>query len=161
LYLLPLVYWTATASNKFHQPAWMSEYALPSPPDVFGFDGVTVGRTVGLLGTLAGAILTRTALKALGDQCSTFGIREKPKLVDQGPFAYVRHPIYTASLIIEASLALAFWSYIPLYALPLAIGGCLLKVPIEERIIVGDPELGNEYKVYKLKVPYRIIPYIW
>ena len=30
-----------------------------------------------------------------------------------------------------ASLTLAFWSYIPLYALPVAIGACLLKVPIE------------------------------
>jgi len=89
--------------------------------------------------------------------------------------------IHSASLIIEASLALAFWSYLPLYALPLAIGGYLLKVPIEvrhrhqhpreselmdermiqEKVIVEDPELGNEYKFFKVKVPYRIIPYIW
>ena len=32
---------------------------------------------------------------------------------------------------------------------------------IQEKIIVGDPELGNEYKLYKIKVPHRIIPYIW
>ena len=114
LYLLPLVYWSATASNKFHQPEWMTEYALPPSTDVFGVDSVTVGRTVGLLGVLTGAVLTRTALKALGDPCSTIGvsalfsrglpdtnrlsglqIREKPRLVDHGPFAYVRHPIYT------------------------------------------------------------------
>jgi len=31
----------------------------------------------------------------------------------------------------------------------------------QERTIVEDPELGNEYKLYKIKVPYRIIPYIW
>ena len=117
LYLLPLVYWTTTASNKFHQPGWMTEYALPSPPDVFGFDGITVGRTVGLLGVLVGAKLTRTALKALGDQFSTFGVsallfhglsdvnrwlatflrhvgKGEAGLVDHGPFTYIRHPIY-------------------------------------------------------------------
>ena len=78
LYLLPLVYWTATASNKFHQPKWMTEYALPSLPDILGVDGVTIGRTVGLLGALVGAILSRTALKALGDQCSTARVSASP-----------------------------------------------------------------------------------
>ena len=90
--------------------------------------------------------------------------------------------MHSGNLIVGASLALVFWSYIPLYTLPIAIGGYLLKVPIEvrdphqrprrsreltdgrmfqERMIVEDPELGNEYKIYKLKVPYKIIPYIW
>ena len=74
LYLLPLVYWTATARNKFNQPEWATEYALPSPLSIFGVDGVTIGRTVGLLGVLGGAMLTRAALKALADQYSTFGV---------------------------------------------------------------------------------------
>ncbi|KAF9781216.1 hypothetical protein BJ322DRAFT_260561 [Thelephora terrestris] len=156
-----LVYWTATACNKFHQPEWMTEYALPAPPDVFGADGVVVGRAVGLLAFLVGTTLTRSALKALGDQFHAIGIREKPRLVDSGPYAYVRHPIYTGNLIIATSFALAFWSYIPLYALPITIGGHLLKLPIEERTLTEDPVLGNEYKVYKFRVPYRIIPYIW
>ena len=88
--------------------------------------------------------------------------------------------IHSGNLIVGASLALAFWSYIPLYALPIAIGACLLKVSIEvrdhsmstsrlytherilqERTIEQDPELGNEYKAYKFRVPYRIVPCIW
>ena len=32
---------------------------------------------------------------------------------------------------------------------------------IQEKVIVEDPELGNEYKFYKVKVPYRIIPHVW
>lgn len=79
-------------------------------------------------------------------------MREKPRLVDKGPFAYIRHPlyaqvflfavcwvvflmifVYSGHLIAGASLALAFWSYIPLYALPVAFGAYLLKVPIEVR----------------------------
>jgi len=39
--------------------------------------------------------------------------------------------IHSGNLIVAASLPLAFWSYIPLYALPIAIGACLLKVKIE------------------------------
>lgn len=32
---------------------------------------------------------------------------------------------------------------------------------LQERTIMEDPVLGNEYKLYKCRVPYRIIPYIW
>jgi len=39
--------------------------------------------------------------------------------------------ICSGNLIVGASFALAFWSYIPLYFLPIAIGAYLLKVPIE------------------------------
>lgn len=74
LTLPPLVYCTTTAYNKFHQPEWMTEYALPSLPDVFGIDGVTVGRAVGLLALFAGTILTRAALRVLGDQFEIIGV---------------------------------------------------------------------------------------
>ena len=42
-------------------------------------------------------------------------------------------PVTSGSLIAGASLAFALWSYIPLYILPVTIGGCLLKVLIEVR----------------------------
>ena len=32
---------------------------------------------------------------------------------------------------------------------------------LQERTIVDDPEIGDQYERYKAKVPYRIIPYIW
>jgi len=73
-FLLPqLVYWTTTAYNGFHQPEWMRKHALPSPPDVFGIDGVVAGRVVGLLASHAGMVLTRTAIIFLGDQYSPIG----------------------------------------------------------------------------------------
>jgi len=160
-YLPPLIYCTTTIYHKFQQPEWMAEYTLPPPADMCGVDGVTVGRTVGLLGFLAATVLTDSAMDVLGDQFQSIGVREKPRLVDSGPFAYVRHPVYTGSLIAGASFALAFWSYLPLYVLPVAIGACILRVPIEEEAIMRDPELGNEYRAYRHRVPYRIIPYIW
>ena len=41
--------------------------------------------------------------------------------------------IRRGGLISGASLTFVLWSYLPLYVLPIAIGGCLLKVPIEVR----------------------------
>jgi len=74
-FILPqLVYWIATAYNGFRQPAWMTEHALPSPPDIFGVDGVVVGRVAGLLAVIAGTHFARTALKTLGDQYHAIGV---------------------------------------------------------------------------------------
>ena len=72
---IPLVvYWAATAYNKFHQPEWLVKHALPPPPDVFGIDGMVVGRAVGLLGTITGMVLGKAAIKALGDQFLGIGV---------------------------------------------------------------------------------------
>ena len=80
-FILPqLVYVTTIAWNKFHQPGWMAKHALPPPPDVFGFDGVTVGRAVGLLARHAGGILAQMAMKALGDQYHAIGVSDLSSL---------------------------------------------------------------------------------
>lgn len=52
------------------------------------------------------------------------------RLTNSPPYDLHTH---SANIIMEAFLALAYWSYVPLYFLPFAIGGCLLKVPIEVR----------------------------
>lgn len=68
------VYWAATAYNGFRQPKWMTEHALPSPPDVLGIDGVVVGRAIGLLAVSAGRKFAANAMKALGDQYYPIGV---------------------------------------------------------------------------------------
>ena len=78
-FILPqLVYWIATAYNGFRQPEWMTEHALPSPPDFFGVNGVVVGRVAGLLAVIAGTHFARTALKTLGDQYHAIGVSVLP-----------------------------------------------------------------------------------
>jgi len=71
-----LVYWTTTAYNGFQRSGLMKEYALPSPPDVFGVDGVMIGRITGSLMHFAGGNFGRIALKCLGDQYSPIGVSD-------------------------------------------------------------------------------------
>lgn len=89
--LPPLVYLTAIACNKFRQPEWTTGYTLPSPPDVSGVNGVTVGRAVGLLAFLTGTILARTALRVLGDQYHAIGVSPPifPWITECRPAIYV------------------------------------------------------------------------
>ena len=32
---------------------------------------------------------------------------------------------------------------------------------LQERTMLEDPVFGDLYKRYKIKVPYKLIPYIW
>ena len=86
----PLIYYTTTLYHRFQQPEWMAEHALPPPSDVFGVDGVTVGRTVGLLGFCAGSALAGSAMNVLGDQLEVIGVSFPHFYMDHGylPAAY-------------------------------------------------------------------------
>lgn len=80
------------------------------------------------------------------------------RLVDTGPYAIVRHPIYTG--LIAAGLATAI-----IKATPLAIGGFLLmvagltiKARLEERFLAA--ELGEDsYAAYRHRVP-MLLPFM-
>ncbi|KAG9077095.1 hypothetical protein FS749_011056 [Ceratobasidium sp. UAMH 11750] len=55
-----------------------------------------------------------------------------------------------------------FWNWIPLAAL----GGVLIpafavKMPMEEKAILDNKDIGDAYKAYKKEVPWRVFPYIW
>ena len=76
----PLVYWTTIAYSGFQRSGLMKEYALPSPPDVFGADGVMIGRVTGLLMYFAGGNFGRIALECLGDQYSPIGVSNHQSL---------------------------------------------------------------------------------
>ena len=52
--------------------------------------------------------------------------------------------LHSGSVIATTSLALAFWSYIPLYLLPVKIGLLLLKVPLEVRDRHQSPRRSGE-----------------
>ncbi len=80
------------------------------------------------------------------------------QLVDTGPYARVRHPMYAAvmPLYIFSPLALgSFWALIPASLLPLII---LLRIFNEERIL--SQELAG-YRKYARRVKYRLIPKVW
>lgn len=108
---------------------------------------------------LAGLLLTWLARIHLGRLWSSAITRkEQHRVVDTGPYAYVRHPIYAgiitaliATAIIEATLV-AFVG-----AMLIALG-LWLKARAEERFLMG--ELGPDaYESYCRRVP-MLIPFL-
>jgi protein-S-isoprenylcysteine O-methyltransferase Ste14 len=80
------------------------------------------------------------------------------QVVSTGPYAIVRHPLYTASIMLFIGMALAMGSYWAL--VPAAVGAAVLIV----RTFFEDRVLQNElqgYREYTSRVRSRLIPGLW
>lgn len=79
-------------------------------------------------------------------------------VVSSGPYAYVRHPGYAASLLVLPGAALllgSLWSLIP---------GALTALAIIVRTALEDRTLGEElegYRDYAERVRHRLLPGVW
>lgn len=80
------------------------------------------------------------------------------KVIDTGPYAMFRHPMYTASLGVFPGIALALGSY---WALLPALMGCgilVLRTRWEDQTL--HEELDG-YREYAGRVPFKLIPHVW
>ncbi|KAK7438438.1 hypothetical protein VKT23_018050 [Stygiomarasmius scandens] len=160
---IPVSYLIAVLSNSFHQPEWYTDLGgFPVELDLkAGVGGKAAIRTVAALAGIPMIYLQSWIFKTLGKQLHAIAPREKAEIVSTGPYAYVRHPGYTVATLQVALWAPAFWSWIPL----VGAGVCLIlfgyKTTVEEKLIEDDLTLGVQYREYKKKVPYRLIPYVY
>jgi protein-S-isoprenylcysteine O-methyltransferase Ste14 len=80
------------------------------------------------------------------------------KVIDTGPYAIVRHPLYLGGVILFTGIPLALGSFWAL--IPTAVGTLVLVV----RTVLEDRTLREElegYKEYAGRVRYRLIPGVW
>ncbi len=84
--------------------------------------------------------------------------KEGHRLVDIGPYAYVRHPIYTGLIAAIAATAAAMATPGALIGAALVIFGSWLKARAEERFLID--ELGPDiYGDYRRRVP-MLMPFL-
>jgi protein-S-isoprenylcysteine O-methyltransferase Ste14 len=80
------------------------------------------------------------------------------KVITSGPYAKVRHPMYSVvlSMYILSPLALgSYWAVIPIiFIIPVIVA----RIFNEEKVLTRDL---NGYKEYTQKTRYRLIPGIW
>ena len=88
----------------------------------------------------------------------TVKVEEGQTVVSTGLYGIIRHPMYTASILMFLAIPLVMGSW---YALiPFALYPALMVVRVldEEKLLTA--ELAG-YAEYKTKVKYRLIPFIW
>jgi protein-S-isoprenylcysteine O-methyltransferase Ste14 len=104
-------------------------------------------RWLGFFLGLASLVFWRWAQEALGKEWSPqLQLREEHHLVTTGPYARVRHPIYTAMFGYGTSLALVTANWVFIGMAVLVMGGLITRVPKEEQMMLE--EFGEEYKTY-------------
>ncbi|KAG1884885.1 hypothetical protein F4604DRAFT_1676325 [Suillus subluteus] len=156
-----VTYVLCVTGNLFTQPAWMQRMSLPN--DYFQDETKVVLRIAACALSFVLLGFVGRAFTHLGNQWHTIGRREKPRVVQTGPYAVVRHPLYTNVLIQQAVFAVVFWSYAPLVGLGIIAGAFAVKIPIEasEALIMEDAAVAAEYRAYMQRVPARVIPFLW
>ncbi|KAG9074926.1 hypothetical protein FS749_013466 [Ceratobasidium sp. UAMH 11750] len=144
--------------NRFEMPGWLLKTALPPPSEEMLYYGLRLGGCAGVLGVGATMVWT---FKHLGSQWNYIGVRERPKLVKTGPYAIVRHPMYICAMLNDVLFSAMFWNWMPLVGAAIMAAMFAIKMPMEEKVILDNEEVGEAYRRYKKEVPWRVIPYIW
>lgn len=80
------------------------------------------------------------------------------RVIDTGPYAVVRHPMYAAAVLYLAGMPLLLGSWYGLAIAPLMIAGIAPRAVFEERLLKRDLP---GYADYMRRVRYRLIPGVW
>ena len=132
---------------------------LPAFDHRFGWSPVAPALSI-----LANAIIVLSfvlfflVMKSNSYAASTIQVEEEQTVVSTGPYAYVRHPMYSGALLLVAAMPLALGSWLSV----------LLIIPffpvLVWRIIDEEDFLRKNlpgYAEYMRRVRYRLIPQVW
>ena len=88
----------------------------------------------------------------------TIEVQENQKVIDTGLYGVVRHPMYMVTLLLFLSMPLVLGS-------PLSFLIMLAYIPLIARRIRNEEKVLAEglegYEEYRMRVKYRLIPFIW
>jgi protein-S-isoprenylcysteine O-methyltransferase Ste14 len=104
--------------------------------------------------------LMKSAVRTLGKQWAVAArLVEGHKLITDGPYAYVRNPIYTGmfGMLIATGLAMEHW-IATIVAVIIFAAGLVIRVRTEEKLLRAA--FGQEFEDYARRVP-AIIPGIY
>jgi protein-S-isoprenylcysteine O-methyltransferase Ste14 len=88
----------------------------------------------------------------------TIGVQENQKVIDTGLYGIVRHPMYSATILMFLSMPLVLGS-LPSFVIMLVYIPLIAKrIRNEEAVLL---EGLNGYADYCSRVKYKIIPFIW
>jgi protein-S-isoprenylcysteine O-methyltransferase Ste14 len=85
-------------------------------------------------------------------------IQEKQQVIDTGIYSLVRHPLYSAAIIMCFASPVVLGSMYAVIPMLFYLAGIILRIRNEEKFLRNGLE---GYASYIEKVKYRLIPYVW
>lgn len=127
----------------------------------FRFGWYTLPQTVSIIGAaifVLGYLVYAEVLRENAYLSRTIKTQENQRVIDTGLYGIIRHPMYSATLLLFLSMPLVLGS---VFAMPIF----LFYLPIiATRILAEEAFLEKEldgYCEYKTRVKYRLIPFVW
>jgi len=140
-------------------PIFLAAFLLPGFDRRYGWSAVPWWLVIAAdAGVLAAYLLFVRVMRENRFLSRVVEVVPGQKVIDTGPYAVVRHPMYAAviPLYLFSPLALgSFWALLPAALLPLLI---MARIFSEERVL--SRELPG-YRKYARRVKYRLIPRVW
>lgn len=127
----------------------------------FRFGWLPMSKTVSIVGAAAFLIAYGLYAEVLRENTylsRTIEVQENQKVIDTGLYGIVRHPMYSATVLLFLSMPLVLGSLIS-FVIFLAYPFIIAKRIKHEELFL-EKELPG-YREYKEKVKYRLIPYVW
>ncbi len=125
----------------------------------FGWSHVpAVVSVIALVFMLSGFLLFAVTLAQNSYASRVVEIQSGQKVIDTGVYSVVRHPMYVAAIMLFLSSPVVLGSWYAVIPVLLYIGGIVLRIVNEEKLLRGGLP---GYEEYTIKVKYRLIPLVW
>ncbi|MEA4908265.1 MAG: isoprenylcysteine carboxylmethyltransferase family protein [Chloroflexi bacterium] len=85
-------------------------------------------------------------------------VEQEQQVIDSGPYALVRHPMYLGTLLMFVFSPLALGSYWAMLPALLIVPVLVARIRNEESLLARDLP---GYAEYMQKTPYRLVPGLW
>ncbi len=138
---------------------FLATFAVPGLDRRFGWSHVPLAVSLAGNGMIAiGFLIVFLTFRENTFTAGTIEIAEGQHVIDSGPYAVVRHPMYAGALVMIAGVPLALgssWGLIPAALLVPVLVWRLLR---EETFLAANLP---GYDTYRGRVPHRLAPIFW
>jgi protein-S-isoprenylcysteine O-methyltransferase Ste14 len=87
-------------------------------------------------------------------------IQPDQRLVTSGLYRYVRHPMYSAHLLLDVGLTLAIGSVLGTALMAVGMfAGLIYRIRVEEALL--NAQFGDEWQAYVSRTTYRLVPFVF
>ncbi|MBN1851428.1 MAG: isoprenylcysteine carboxylmethyltransferase family protein [Pirellulales bacterium] len=140
-------------------PFFLSVFIIPGLDHRFSWSALPLPVVVAALVLSLGGylIILRVFLanRWAGRTVETWG---EQQIISTGPYAIVRHPMYTGTLLLLVATPIALGSWWGVAAALACIPIFVLRIVHEEKVLIREL---HGYDEYRRRVRYRLVPIVW
>ncbi len=134
-------------------PTWV--YGTPFN---LAFPGGEIVQVAAIVVWLGGGFLAIESIRALGRfMVAEIEVRSDHELVTRGPYARIRHPTYTAFLLLDGAVALLFLHVVLIVSFLVRVAIAEIRARREEELLASEEAFGERYQEYMARTG-RFLP---